>query len=158
MLDFEQRLLHLETANRRLRASVGFLALIVCAGTMTLMTLPESVADQPNSSPVTDQVRTRRLAVVDAHDKERLVLEVAERKFNTEIKSDDRQEVFATIRVMDSAGTERAALEANDLGLARLKLFTHEGKRRIELAADGEEYAKILIYDSLGERAETRSP
>lgn len=158
MTDIEGHLKSLEVKNARLWMMMWALTGIIAVGVLFGAALPEKADHQHNKEKVSDEVRAKRLVIVDDDGNERLVLEVAEKKFNNEMKADDRKEVFATIRLTDSEGVERASLDANDSGWARLKLFSKEGKRRIEMATSGEDYAKLLVYDKHGELTESKFP
>ena len=156
MSEIESRLMTLEKNNSRLRIMAVALFGII-ASTALLGAAPKKAANQ-DEQPATDEVRAKRLVIVDDEGKERIVLEVAEKKFNTEVKTDKRKEVFATIRLLSSEGTEQASLDATDSGFARLKLFNDDGKRRIEAVTGPDGFAKVLIYDANGKEVANRFP
>ncbi|MFO1043293.1 MAG: hypothetical protein U0941_15980 [Planctomycetaceae bacterium] len=151
MKTFEDRLAVLEATNTRLR--MGFYSLIgLIAMCFTLGAAPKGAAKADGD--VADEIKAKRLVIVDDDGGERIVLEVAKKRLNNEIKTDKRTEVFATLRLADSEGVERASLDASDGGLSRLKLFSGEGKRRIEAVTAGDGYADVLLYDKNGKEVE----
>jgi hypothetical protein len=158
MTDIDARLNLLEIKNSHLQILTWALTAMIAAGMLLGAAPPKRAAQGPDQDPVSDEVRTKRLVIVDDHGNERVVLEVAQKRLNNEIKTDERKEVFATIRLNDSKEVERASVDASDSGLTRLKLFSKEGKRRIEIFTSPEDFAKIFLYDKNGEKVIDRLP
>jgi hypothetical protein len=151
MKTLEDRLAVLEATNTRLR--MGFYSLIgLVAICFTFGAAPKGGAKVDGD--VTEEIKAKRLVIVDDDGGERIVLEVAKKRLNNEIKSDKRTDVFARLSLSDSEGAERASLDASDGGLSRLKLFNSEGKRRIEIVTAEEEFANLFIYDKNGKEVE----
>ena len=148
MKTLEDRLAVLEATNTRLR--VGFYSLLgVIAMCFTLGAAPQKADEK-----VADEIKAKRLVIVDDDGGERIVLEIAKKRLNNEIKTDKRTDVFARMSLADSEGVERASLDASDGGLSRLKLFNSEGKRRIEIVTAEEKFANMLLYDNDGKEVE----
>lgn len=130
----------------------------VIAALVALSVAFVGAAPPKKDAEVLEEIKAKRLVIVDDDGNERILLEVAEKKFNSEVKADKRKEVFATISLRDSEGKERASLDATDTGVARLKLFCDEGKRRIEAVTGPDGFAKVLIYDANGKEVTNRFP
>jgi len=148
MQNVEDRLASLEAQNRWLKRGVGsIVCLLFVIVTLGAADKKKKAADEP----VQDEVRAKRIVVVDDDGNERIVLEVAEKKFNNE-KSDKGKAVFTTIRIVTPDGTECASLDATDIGYTRLKLFNEEGKKRIEAVTSPNPtgFAKLIFYDNEG--------
>lgn len=151
MKTLEDRLAVLEATNTRLR--MGFYSLVgLIAVCFTLGAAQKG--DAKADGDVAEEIKAKRLVIVDDDGVERIVLEVAKKRLNNEIKTDKRTDVFARMSLADSEGVERASLDASDGGLSRLKLFNSEGKRRIEIVTAEETFANLLLYDNDGKEVE----
>lgn len=158
MQNVEDRLGSLEAQNRWLRRGIGS---ILC---LLLVILSMGAADKKKKAAVEeaeaqDEVRAKRLVIVDDDGNERIILEVAEKKFNND-KTEKRKAVFATISIVTPEGTECASLDATDIGYTRLKLFNEEGKKRIEAVTSPNPtgFAKLFFYDNDGKEVEKKFP
>lgn len=151
MKTLEDRMAVLEATNTRLRTGlyslIGLVALCVTLGAA-------QKGDAKADGDVTEEIKAKRLVIVDDDGVERIVLEVAKKRLNNEIKTDKRTDMFARMSLADSEGVERASLDASDGGLSRLKLFNTEGKRRIEIVTAEEAFANLLLYDEDGKEVE----
>lgn len=145
----EDRIRLLETQNRWLKLCfVGILSFMLMLTTMGAGANKKKVAEQ-EAQDAQDEIRAKRIVVVDDDGSERIVLEVAEKKMNSEIKSDRRKDVFATLSMLDSDGVERVSLDTSD-SLSRMKLFNDSGIRKIEAVSAKGDFAKLIFYDAKG--------
>jgi hypothetical protein len=113
-------------AARVLECLAVVLALMLAAGTATL-------------EPILDQVRTRKLVVVDEKNCERVVI------------SPQKDRAFG-LTIADPDGKERFLLGVERDGTAGIQLRDDAGVRRLTLTVDGERVAGLAFHDS-GERS-----
>lgn len=151
----EDRIRVLEKQNRWLKLCfVGILSFMFMLTAMGAGagTAKKKVVDQEAQ----DEVRAKRIVIVDDDGVERIIMEVAEKKMNTEIKSDKRKDVFATISMLDSNGVERVSLDTSD-SISRMKLFNDSGIRKVEAVSAGD-FAKLIFYDNRGIKEQAMIP
>jgi len=132
----EERLARLESQNRRLKSL--FAVICACFGLCLVAAAPQA--------PVVNEVRARRVVVVDGEGTERVVLGEDKDALNK------REKTFG-LSIRDANGKRRGSLVTREVGgTANFTLFTGKEVRRLEGWTGRESGGTWLVFDEEGKK------